>query len=346
MLHPINWLISGGCGFIGVNLIEHLVQTNSEVHIRIIDNLTEGTKDDLRDVCHFKEVSLKNIRTSQQAVELIVGDIRDIETCLQVCEGINIVVHLAANTGVTLSVNDPRQDMEVNVTGTFNMLEASRYKRVDKFIFASSGAPLGEVEPPIDEKKAPRPVSPYGASKLAGEAYCSAYYKTYGLRTVALRFGNVYGPRSKHKNSVVAKFIKRALAGKPLEIYGNGEQTRDFIYIKDLIQAILLAATYSPLKMRPREVDSPWGEVFQIATYRETQVIEIAEKIKNLIEGETGRTVDVVYKKPRVGDVKRNVSNITRAQNILGYKPNFDLEEGLKYTFDYFCSESLCKHIT
>ena len=147
-------------------------------------------------------------------VELIVGDIRDADKTLKVCKGIDVIVHLAANTGVGPSVEDPRTDMEANIIGTFNMLDAARQNKVKKFIFASSGAPIGECEPPIHEELAPHPVSPYGASKLAGEGYCSAYYRTFDVSTVALRFGNVYGPGSSHKSSVLAKFIRQALSGK------------------------------------------------------------------------------------------------------------------------------------
>lgn len=323
-----SYLITGGCGFIGTSLIAHLIKAIPDVKIRVLDNLSVGTRDDLAEVCDFTEIDITvplalNARSS--SVELVSGDIRDAETCFQCCKGIDIVVHLAANTGVAPSVENPRQDMEANTTGTFNMLEAARGNRVERFIFASSGAPVGEVEPPINEEKPPRPVSPYGASKLAGEGYCSAYYRTFGLKTVSLRFGNVYGPLSKHKSSVVAKFFKQALAGETLEIYGNGSQTRDFIYIDDLIQAILLSV----------KTDTG-GEVFQIATYRETTVNEIAQKIEGIVEKNTGRKVTVRYGEKRVGDVQRNYSDISKAARILGYTPQFGLDEGLILTFEYF----------
>ncbi len=233
-----SYLVTGGCGFIGTSLIAHILKEHPKAKIRVLDNLSVGSRDDLAEVCNFTDVDLARSslhHTQSLSVELIAGDIKDFDTCLKCCEGIDVVVHLAANTGVAPSVENPRQDMEANVIGTFNILEAARLAGAKNFIFASSGAPIGEVEPPIHEEIAPKPVSPYGASKLAGEAYCSAYYRTFGLKTVSLRFGNVYGPRSKHKNSVVAKFFKQALAGEPLEIYGDGNQTRDFIYIDDLI---------------------------------------------------------------------------------------------------------------
>jgi UDP-glucose 4-epimerase len=325
MTNPITssrWLITGGCGFIGSSLIAALLRKNPNTSIRILDNLSVGSKEDLLEVTSAVQ---KDIGLLPVNIELIEGDIRDYETCLESCSGIDIIVHLAANTGVGPSVENPRSDMESNVIGTFNMLEAARQRGVRKFIFASSGAPVGEVEPPIHEEKAPRPVSPYGASKLAGEGYCSAYFRTFGIYTVALRFGNVYGPLSKHKNSVVAKFIKHAFAGETLGIFGDGTQTRDFIYIDDLIQAIVLAVK-----------SDVGGEVFQIATYKETTVNEIAEKIKDLFENETGDKVSIVHSTTRLGDVKRNYSDISKAKRVLGYLPCFDLEKGLKSTFDYF----------
>lgn len=328
-----SWLITGGCGFIGASLIAHLLKENPEIKIRVLDNLSVGTREDLSEVCNFAETNLSHSisHDSQNPVELIIGDIRDYETCLKCCNGMHIVVHLAANTGVAPSVENPRQDMEANVIGTFNLIEAARRYNVKKFIFASSGAPLGEVNPPIHEEIAPKPVSPYGASKLAGEGYCSAYYRTFGIKTVSLRFGNVYGPRSKHKSSVVAKFFKQALNGETLEIYGDGNQTRDFIYIDDLIQAIMFSVRADI-----------GGEIFQIATYKETTVNEIAEKVKNIVEKETGKKVNVMHRNPRLGDVRRNYSDISKARKILGYEPMFDLNTGLKHTFEYFKSKKGC----
>ena len=210
------WLITGGCGFIGSSLIRKLVGEGGH-YIRILDNLSVGSREDLGQVCTFSELSIDDFSSNfrelssemSSKVHLIVGDIKDPETCMTCCKDIDVVVHLAANTGVAPSVENPREDMENNILGTLNMLEAARRHKVKRFIFASSGAPIGECEPPIHEEMAPHPVSPYGASKLAGEGYCSAYYRSIGLETVVLRFGNVYGPGSTHKSSVIAKFIKQ-----------------------------------------------------------------------------------------------------------------------------------------
>jgi UDP-glucose 4-epimerase len=334
-----NWLITGGCGFLGTSLIDHLLKETAATGIRVLDNLSVGQRDDLDEVAAFSEKNLSEIKGRPKGVELIAGDIRDYETCLVSCRGIDVVIHLAANTGVGPSVENPRADMESNVIGTFNVLEAARQNKVDKVVFASSGAPIGEVDPPITEDKPAKPVSPYGASKLAGEGYCSAFFRTFGLKTVSLRFGNAYGPKSKHKNSVVAKFIKQALAGETLEIYGDGRQTRDFIYIDDLIKAICLAVNPNPMSQSSDPGSLiPWGEVFQIATHRETSVNEIILLIKELVENNKGGAVAIKHGESRLGDVKRNYSDISKANRIIGYLPQYDIKAGLKKTYEYFVS--------
>jgi UDP-glucose 4-epimerase len=280
-------------------------------------------------VCEFSETTVADLDCSQSApgsVELVVGDILDAELALQVSKDADVIVHLAANTGVAPSVENPRMDCEANVFGTLNYLEAARHCDVKRFVFASSGAPAGEVEPPIHEELPPHPVSPYGASKLAGEGYCSAYFRSFGVETVCLRFGNVYGPLSGKKDSVVAKFIKCALDGLPLEIYGDGKQTRDFIYIDDLIRSIRLAAS----------VESAGGETFQIATNQETTVGELVEKLVPVLErfGVTG--TKVAYGERRQGDVMRNFSDTTKAREVLGWECQENLDSGLEKTVKWF----------
>ena len=330
---PKKWLITGGCGFIGTSLIKYLIQENRDTQIRVLDNLSVGTRDDLSSVCDFVEVGPSDLifhsselNSISSTVELIVGDITNFKTCLKCCKGVNVIVHLAANTGVALSVENPSSDMEGNVIGTFNLLEAARRHNIKRFVFASSGAPVGECEPPIHEELAPHPVSPYGASKLAGEGYCSAYYRTYGIETVALRFGNVYGPGSGKKNSVVAKFIKKALDGEILEIYGDGNQTRDFIYINDIVQAIWQAAT----------VPGIGGETFQIATNAETTVTELAERLIRVLKAADITDVTLRKTPPRRGDVLRNYSDTTKARRYLGWQCRVALDDGLQNTLSWF----------
>jgi len=330
-LNPQHWLITGGCGFIGTSLIRHLVSEGNHF-IRVLDNLSVGTRDDLARISKFTELFPDSLRTQYSALstnlQLVVGDIKNYDTCLKCCEGIDIIVHLAANTGVAPSVENPRQDMESNVIGTFNMLESARQNKVKRFIFASSGAPIGECNPPIHEELAPHPVSPYGAGKLAGEGYCSAYFKTFGLETVSLRFGNVYGPGSGHKNSIVAKFIRQAMSGEILEIYGDGNQTRDFIYIEDLIRAIRLAA----------DAQRIGGEIFQIATNAETTVKELADKLLVILANLEYKNIKINYTAPRQGDVRRNFSDTSKAKKMLGWQAEVGLAEGLKRTAEWFVS--------
>lgn len=322
------WLITGGCGFIGTSLIKKLIKEGGHT-IRVVDNLSVGTLKDLESVCTCEMVSPDNFGSPllpSEMVQLIVGDILDESLALQVTKGVDIIVHLAANTGVGPSVEDPRADCMANVVGTFNYLDAARQNGVKRFIFASSGAPAGEVEPPIHEELPPHPVSPYGASKLAGEGYCSAFFKTFGVETIALRFGNVYGPGSLHKNSVVAKFIKQALAGKDLEIYGDGSQTRDFIYIDDLVTAIELGAATPGIG----------GEVFQIATHTETTVGEMAEMLVKTLAEKGIDNIIVTHSHPRLGDVKRNYSDTSKARRMLSWEPQIELAPGLARTVAYY----------
>lgn len=321
---PINWLITGGCGFIGTSLIGNLLKEGGH-NIHILDNLSVGTRDDLGRVCDFSENRLQ----VGQNVSLTVGDITDVQDCLKAAENIDVIVHLAANTGVGPSVENPRKDMEANVIGTFNLLEASRVNGVKRFIFASSGAPAGECTPPIHEELAPHPVSPYGASKLAGEGYCSAYFKTFGVETVSLRFGNVYGPGSGKKNSVVAKFIKRAQNGEPLEIFGDGSQTRDFIFIDDLVAAVRKA----------QSVHGIGGQTFQIATNKETTISELVDILVPVLKKSgIAQTVSVIHGERLVGDVMRNYSDTSKAMKMLGWTAEYGLRRGIEKTVDFFIS--------
>jgi UDP-glucose 4-epimerase len=315
-------LITGGCGFIGTSLIANLLSEGADYNIRVLDNFVNGSADDLSSVTMYKLVTPESC--SGPEVALIEGDIRDPDTALQCAQGVDCIVHLAANTGVAPSVENPRLDLDCNVVGTFNILEAARIQGVKQFIFASSGAPAGEVEPPIHEELPPHPVSPYGASKLAGEGYCSAYFRTFGIRTVCLRFGNVYGPGSKKKSSVVAKFIRHALAGETCVIYGDGSQTRDFLYIGDLIRSIQLCMA-----------ETIAGETFQIATGMERTVGEVADLISACL-ARRGIEMQVRYDAPRLGDVKRNFADTGKARRILGWKPAVPLEQGIEATIDYF----------
>jgi UDP-glucose 4-epimerase len=326
----MRWLVTGGCGFIGRNVIRQALQ-RSGICIRVVDDLSVGTRADLAAVHRIAEIEPSRIATERSArnddvVELVVGDIRDATLARRVTEGCDVVVHLAANTGVAPSVAVPLLDCTTNVLGTLNYLEACRHNGVGRFVFASSGAPVGECDPPLHEELAPHPVSPYGASKLAGEAYCSAYKRSFGIDTVALRFGNCYGPLSSHKSSVVAKFIREALGGKAWEIYGDGTQTRDYVFVEDIAEAIRLGGT----------VDDIGGEVFQIATNAETSVLELVEALGAALQRRGIAPPQVRRGSPRVGDVRRNFSDTSKARKRLGWAAQVSLEEGLERTVSWF----------
>jgi UDP-glucose 4-epimerase len=326
----MRWLITGGCGFIGRNLLRRLLR-DSDATFRIVDDLSVGTREELAEVGKFAESAagdsaVKWADWTRSRIELVAADIRDPAVARKVTAGADVVAHLAANTGVAPSVDDPMRDCTMNVIGTLNYLEACRSNGVRRFVFASSGAPIGDCTPPIHEELAPHPVSPYGASKLAGEAYCSAYARSFGVETVALRFSNCYGPLSNHKSSVVAKFIREAFSGEPWEIYGDGGHTRDFIFVEDIADAIALGAT----------VDAVSGEIFQIATHAETTVLELATKLAGVLRSYGVNSPSIRHAKPRIGDVKRNYSDTAKARARLGWHPRVSLDNGLDQTVRWF----------
>jgi UDP-glucose 4-epimerase len=314
-LTAMSVLITGGCGFIGRNLIGRLI-TDLECRIRIVDNFSVGRPEDIAAVAGH----------SAKRIEIIEGDIADEALARRAVAGVDAVVHLAANTGVAPSVADPRADCLTNVIGTLNYLEACRHGDVRRFVFASSGAPIGNCEPPLHEELPAHPVSPYGASKLAGEAYCSAYKRSFGIDTVALRFGNCYGRHSSHKSSVVAKFIREAVAGQAWEIYGDGGQTRDFIYADDVVDAIVRATS----------VPAIGGETFQIATNAETTVSELAAKLAPILKQRGVPPSEIRYTEPRTGDVRRNYSDTRKARERLSWSAHVSLDEGLERVVEWF----------
>lgn len=309
-------LVTGGCGFIGTNLIDLLLSSGG-YEISVLDNLSAGSIKYLKDVLGSHKLGLPY-------VDFVKGDIRSMSAVKQACKGVHAVVHLAAHAGVVPSVENPFYDAEVNVSGTLNLLEASRKAGVERFVFASSNAPLGVQSPPMNEDKAPRPLSPYGASKLAGEGYCSAFWGSYGLKTVVLRFSNAYGPWSMHKASVVARFIKDGMSRGTFTIYGDGSQTRDFIYSEDISRAIV-----GVLESRSPDI---CGETFHLGTGQETRVRDLAEIIKGLFGG----NVETVFEPERAGEIKRNYSDIGKAGKVLGFSPSVSLEDGVKKVFDWF----------
>jgi UDP-glucose 4-epimerase len=220
------------------------------------------------------------------------------------------------------SIADPLPNLQANVVSLVGLLVAAAEARVDRFVFASSNAAVGDVDGPVDELRLPRPASPYGASKLAGEGYCHAFGKSHGLPAVILRFANVYGPGSLHKSSAVHKFVRASLAGTPIKIFGDGLQTRDFIYVDDVTAAVQLALG------APAAV----GELFQVGTGVETSVLELLGQI----EAVSGRRFQTSHVPPNAGEIRRSVCNVAKAQSLLGFRAATPLADGLRRTYRWY----------
>jgi UDP-glucose 4-epimerase len=299
-------LVTGGCGFIGANLVRFL-RERTAWRVRVIDNMQTG------DPGHV----------SQELADVVEGNVADPQALEPALEGIDAVIHLASTTGVVPSVEDPAWDFEGNPLPTFRLLDACRRRGIDRVVFASSGATLGEAPPPVNEEVLPRPLSPYGAGKLAGEAYCQAFAASHGMQTAALRFSNVYGPFSlRKKGNAIPNFIRRSLSNEPMVIYGDGMQTRDFIYVEDLCDCIHRAAT----------ADGIGGEVFQVAIGAETAILDLAELVKKV----TGAESEISFEPKRAGEIYKSWADISKARRVLGFDPQIDLEEGITRTVDWY----------
>jgi UDP-glucose 4-epimerase len=297
-------LVTGGAGFIGANLLRQL---DSSHDVRVLDNLVRGSRD---------------LLPADRDIDVVVGDIRDPEAVKRAMAGMDLVIHLAAFGSVVESVSDPVENFEINVRGTFEMLRGAADAGVERFVFASTGgAIMGDQEPPIDERSLPWPISPYGASKLCGEAYMHAFAGSLGIRPVALRFANVYGPYSAHKKGVITRFIRAALAGGTFEIFGDGQASRDFLHVDDLCRGILAAA------------DSELSDaVLHLASEKETTINELARLILDLV----GSDVEIVHHPKRPGEVERNFARADRAREVLGWEPRLSLREGMAGTIEWF----------
>jgi UDP-glucose 4-epimerase len=299
-------LVTGGCGFVGANLVRHL--ESQSIAVSVLDNLTTGNRSDL----------------AETNATVIEGDIRDRAAVREAVSSADAVVHLAAHTRVVESVKDPTENFDVNARGTLVILDECRRAGVEKVALASTGgAIIGDVTPPVHENMVPRPLSPYGASKLCAEAYCSAFGGSYGMSIVALRFANVYGPFSYHKGSVVAKFFKDYLEGTPWTVFGDGTQTRDFVYVGDVCHAIH--------KALDAEIDG--FDVFNLGSGTETTVNKLIDQMQETVG--SGKR-EVVYEDLRAGEIYRNYTLIDKAKQGLGYNPSMTLSEGLRETWRWF----------
>jgi UDP-glucose 4-epimerase len=299
-------LVTGGAGFVGATLVRRLVETGHAV--RVFDNYSTG------DASYLDGVD----------AELVEGDICDAAALGAALAGMDAVIHLAAAGSVVRSVQDPVMNFDANVVGTFRVLDAARRAGVERMVLASTGGALiGDATPPVDEQSLPKPISPYGASKLAGEGYAYAFAKAYGLRTVALRFANVYGPWSAHKRGAMTLFFRAIHAGEPLVIYGDGRSSRDYTHVDDISRALQLAL----------ERDIPGGTVLHIASGVETTVAELARLCKEAA-GVPDHPVE--HRPRRAGEVNRNFAAYDLAEQMLGYKPSIDRETGIRLTWEWY----------
>ena len=307
-------LVTGGAGFIGSNLVEALLRRGDDV--RVLDDFSTGRRENLAGVSEW--------RTAGEYT-LVEGDIRDGEACRRAVDGVDWILHKAAIPSALQSVRDPVATHEVNLDGTLRLLESAREAGVKRFVFASSSAIYGEGELlPKDESMLPDPVSPYGLHKLAGEGYCNLYSRLYGLPTIALRYFNVFGPRqdpTSEYSAVIPRFIAATREGRPATIYGDGEQTRDFVFVDNVVQANLLAC---------EAADEACGKAYNIACGERVSLNDLLRRISRL----TGGGVPAEHAEPRAGDVRHSVAAIERATAGLGYRPAVDLMEGLRRTLE------------
>jgi nucleoside-diphosphate-sugar epimerase len=298
-------LVTGGAGFIGSHLVDGLMSGGFDVVV--LDDLSSGRRENLS--VHFGKSNFC----------LVEGDVRDKADVKKALEGVDVVFHLGAIVSVDFSVKNPLLVNEVNVGGTLNVLRESLKASVKRFVYASSCAVYGEsVNLPINEEQPTKPMSPYGVSKLAAEYYCRVFYEVYGVETVCLRFFNVYGSRQVvgPYSGVIMKFIDRLERGEAPIIYGDGEQTRDFVFVGGVVDACLRA-------MRCKDCV---GEMINVGSGVETTVNRLADV---LIELFFSRDVKPVFAEPKAGDVRRSCADLSKAETLLGYKPEKSLREGL-----------------
>ena len=302
-------LVTGGAGFIGSNLVEALLGRGDDV--RVLDNFATGSR--------------ANLAELGRDVEVIEGDLRSYERVHTAVRGVEVVFHQGALGSVPRSVQDPLTSTAVNVEGTLNVLLAARDEGIRRVVAASSSSVYGDGGHfPRVETQAPNPISPYAVAKLAAERFCVSFTRVYGIETVALRYFNVFGRRQDPTSqyaAVVPRFIRAIAEGRAVTVHGDGEQSRDFTYVDNVVAANLLAA----------DAAGASGRIFNISGGAPTSVNELAETIGRLL----GKPVECRYLPPRPGDLRNSWANVSEARNLLGFEPQVELEEGLRRTADF-----------
>jgi UDP-glucose 4-epimerase len=308
----MRYLVSGGAGFIGSNTVDELIRRGHDVVV--LDDLSTGTAENLAKV--------------KTKIEFLKYSITDAAKLREACRGVDFVIHLAARTSVPQSMTDPGDTNRVNVDGTLNVLMAARDAKVKRVVFAGSTAVYGDTPIlPTNENTPPTPISPYGASKLAAETYGQVFGRSYGLEFVSLRYFNVFGPRqdpSSPYSGVLSRFHAALLGGTQPIVFGDGGQSRDFVYVGNVVEANLLACEAK---------DAP-GLVINIGTGTRHTLNQTLASLERI----TGRPANARYAPPRDGDIRDSQADITRARKVLGYNPRIGFEEGLKNTWDWFCA--------
>ncbi|MGE5363053.1 MAG: SDR family oxidoreductase [Bacteroidota bacterium] len=309
----MKFLVTGGAGFIGSNIVEVLLKRGNTV--RVLDNFSTGKRE--------------NLASFQNDIELIEGDIRSYHLVQKAVKGVEIILHQAALPSVPRSIYDPITTNEVNVTGTLNVLESAKESGVRRLVFASSSSVYGDnPQLPKQEDMTPNPISPYAVSKLSGEKYCSVFNRVYGLETIALRYFNVFGPRQDPESqysAVIPKFINSIMRDVPPVIYGDGETSRDFTFVRNVVEANILAA----------ESEKVECSVMNCACNQMISLNTLVSEINKYL----GKDIKPVYRDFRKGDIKISCASIEKIGKYLGYKPLVDFPEGLKITVDSYMKD-------
>tara|TARA_Y100000589_G_C27157581_1_gene631440 strand:+ start:277 stop:1254 length:978 start_codon:yes stop_codon:yes gene_type:complete len=314
-LSQLSFLVTGGAGFIGSNIVEYLLKYGAK-KVRVLDNFSNGYRENLTEFMN------------NPSFELLEGDIRDLETCKRAMDGIDYVTHQAALGSVPRSINDPSTSNEVNISGFLNMLIALKEsKTVKRMMYAASSSTYGDSKAlPKVEDTIGKPLSPYAVTKYVNELYADVFGKTYGTDVIGLRYFNVFGPKQSPNGAyaaVIPLFMQALKDNKPSKINGDGEQTRDFTFVDNAVQANIRGF------FAPKEAAN---EVFNVACGERITVNYLWDSLKAAADSD----LDAVYGPPRQGDVRDSLADISKAENLLGYKPKYTVREGLKITWDYF----------